>query len=122
MRRNMGASPAMSEAKDDAAAKPDRRRLMFGAGAAVAVAALAGFAYYLYATRFSEETSDAYVVGDLVSVTAQQAGRVVAVNFANTQFAHKGDVLVQLDPTDAKVDLDRAKAKLGSAVRSTAGL
>src|SRR5260221_4952509 len=119
----MGASPAMTDVKDDATAKPaGRRGLIFGAAAAVAVAALGWLAYYLYAGRYSQETTDAYVMGDLVNVTAQQAGRVVAVNFANTQFAHKGDVLVQLDQTDANVDLERAKAKLGSAVRSTAGL
>jgi membrane fusion protein (multidrug efflux system) len=111
-----------AQGEQAASAGGGRRRLIFGAFVVVALGALGYLAYYLFVSRYSAETDDAYVAGDLVTVTAQQAGRVIAVNVANTQFAHKGDVLVGLDQTDAKVDLERAKAKLGLAVRSAAGL
>ena len=43
-------------------------------------------------------------------ISARVSGHVVKVNFDDGQFVHQGDVLVQLDPTDYKVAVERAQA------------
>jgi membrane fusion protein, multidrug efflux system len=97
-----------------------RKRLIIGAAAALAV--LAAALYYLLAVRGHVSTDDAYVDGNLVRLTPQVAGTVVAINTDETQFVRRGQVLVQLDPRDSEVALAQAKANLGQTVRDVAQL
>lgn len=46
------------------------------------------------------ETTDTYVAGNIVQITPQIAGTVIAVNVNNTDHVQTGQVLVQLDDTD----------------------
>ncbi len=64
-----------------------------------------------------EKTDDAYVAGNQVVITSQIAGTVTAVGVTNTTHVEAGQVLLQLDPTDAATALARAEAELGRAVR-----
>jgi membrane fusion protein, multidrug efflux system len=98
-----------------------RRPLFVIAG--VALLALAAWAIYYFAYgRTHVGTDDAYVNGNLVRLTPQVAGTVVAIHTDETQFVHRGDVLVQLDPRDAQVALAQAKASLAQTVRDVAQL
>jgi membrane fusion protein (multidrug efflux system) len=65
-------------------------------------------------------TDDAYVNGNLVRLTPQVGGTVVAINADGTQFVKQGQLLVQLDPRDNDVALAQAKANLGQTVREVA--
>ena len=78
---------------------------------------LAWFIYWFFWGQFYESTDDAYVSGNMVTVTPQVPGIVTAFSVLNTDYVHKGRILVELDKTDAKISLDRAVAELGSAVR-----
>jgi membrane fusion protein, multidrug efflux system len=105
-----------------AAAKGSGRRPLFIIGA-VAVIALVGWAiYYFSYGRSHVSTDDAYVNGNLVRLTPQVSGTVVAIHTDETQFVRRGDVLVQLDPRDAEVALAQSKANLAQTVRDVAQL
>jgi membrane fusion protein (multidrug efflux system) len=87
--------------------------------AVVVVAVLLGV-YYLLFMKGHVTTDDAYVNGNLVSLTPQISGTVVAINTDETQYVRRGQVLVQLDPRDAQIALAQAKASLGETVREVA--
>jgi len=84
---------------------------------------IAAFAVdYFVLSRDKVATDDAYVNGDLVRLTPQVSGTVIAINTDETQFVERGQVLVALDPHDAEVALSQAKASLGQTVRDVAQL
>jgi membrane fusion protein, multidrug efflux system len=83
----------------------------------LAVIAAAAAAYYLLVARYYESTDDAYVNGNVVQVTPQVTGTVIAVNADNTQTIKQGQPLVQLDPADARIALQQSEAALGQTVR-----
>src|SRR6185312_778008 len=89
---------------------------------AVAVAAVLVGGYYVLFMRYHATTDDAYVNGNLVRLTPQIAGTVIAINTDETQYVRRGQVLVELDPRDAKIALAQAKASLGETVREVAQL
>jgi membrane fusion protein, multidrug efflux system len=89
---------------------------------AVVVAAVLLGAYYVVFVKNHVTTDDAYVNGNLVSLTPQISGTVVAINTDETQYVHRGQVLVQLDPRDAQIALAQAKANLGETVREVSQL
>ncbi len=99
------------------------RRLGFlGLGAAVALSGLVALGYWIFEGRFYESTDDAYVNGDVVQVTSEVPGTVVALNVDDTQPVHAGQPLLELDPADAKIALANAEADLARAVRQVRGL
>ena len=50
------------------------------------------------------------LMGTSIPSTRALAGQVIKVNYDDGQVVRKGDVLVQIDPTDYQVALERAKA------------
>ena len=94
------------------------RRLILGLVALLFVALGIGW-YVLWRVVFSqrEVTDDAYVNGNQVAVSAQVPGTVVAVLADDTQLVGVGQTLVRLDPTDAQVNLAKARSALADAVR-----
>jgi membrane fusion protein (multidrug efflux system) len=99
-----------------------RRKLV---AAVLAVFAIAGAAYGVYWALFSrylQSTDDAYVSGNIVQITPQIAGTVVGIRVDDTQFVQAGQTLVELDPADTKVALDRADAELAKTVREVRNL
>ncbi len=88
--------------------------------AVLGVAALVSI-YYLLFLRGYVSTDNAYVNGNVVQVTAQTGGTVIAVNADETDAVTAGVVLVNLDPVDAKVAVSRAENSLARSVRETRG-
>src|SRR6185312_15730260 len=72
--------------------------------------------------RYSVYTDDAYVSGNVVQITPQISGTVVAIAADNTQFVKAGQPLVRLDPADAKVALQESEAQLAKTVRQVRNL
>ena len=60
-----------------------RKRLMTLLVGVILVAAVAYGLYYFLVARFHEDTDDAYVNGNVVQITPQVTGTVVAVNALN---------------------------------------
>jgi len=94
-----------------------RRRALTALAAAVAVAGAGWGAYeWLVASRY-ESTDNAYVQGNVIQITPQIGGTVMAIMADDTDLVKTGQPLVQLDPADAKVALEQTEAALGQAVR-----
>jgi membrane fusion protein (multidrug efflux system) len=105
------------------AANNAKRKKLFTAFAA-GVAAIGG-SYYAYDVLVASKhavTDNAYVGADVAQVTPLVGGPVKAVYVHDTQQVRRGDVLVRLDDTDARIAVARAEANLASAVRKVQGL
>ena len=81
---------------------------------AVIALAIAGFRFWEY-SRTYQETDDAQIDGHLNIVSTRIAGTVLKVNVAENQSVEPGQVLIELDPADYQVALDRQKAALNQA-------
>ncbi|KUY92449.1 MULTISPECIES: efflux RND transporter periplasmic adaptor subunit [unclassified Burkholderia] len=99
-----------------------RKRMMTLLIAVIVIAAIAYGLYYFLVARFHEETDDAYVNGNVVQITPQVTGTVIAVKADDTQTVKAGDPLVVLDPADSQVALQQAEANLAQTVRQVRGL
>ncbi|MES2537790.1 MAG: HlyD family efflux transporter periplasmic adaptor subunit [Pseudomonadota bacterium] len=64
-----------------------------------------------------ESTDDAYVAGNVVQVTPQAGGTVLAINADDTELVQAGQPLIELDRRDAHVALRQAEAHLAQSVR-----
>lgn len=99
-----------------------RRWLMTLLVGVILIAAIAYGLYYFLVARFHENTDDAYVNGNVVQITPQVTGTVIAVNADDTQTVRAGDPLVVLDGADARVALEQSEANLAQTVRQVRGL
>ncbi|PWW07593.1 efflux RND transporter periplasmic adaptor subunit [Mangrovibacter plantisponsor] len=79
-------------------------------------------AWYLLYARYYESTDDAYVSGNLVTLTPQIAGTVTQITVDDGDFVKKGQPLVMLDPSDTEIALQQAEANLANTVRQVRGL
>ena len=86
------------------------------------IAGLAYLAYWAQVLRYHQTTDDAYVGGNVVQITPQIYGTVVAIGADDTQFVKAGQTLVRLDQADARVALDQAEAQLARTVRDVRNL
>jgi membrane fusion protein, multidrug efflux system len=111
------ADPAVQDEAPPSPAKPGalrrhplRMRLVAGAVAL----ALAALGWWLYARRY-EDTDDAQIDGNISAVSPRVAGTVVAVHVADNQEVKAGDLLVELDTADLRVEVARARASVAQA-------
>jgi membrane fusion protein (multidrug efflux system) len=120
MNTGQGKEKAMNEQQTPSAAPAgnNKRRKALTALAGVVVIGAAGFGLYewLVASHY-ESTDNAYVQGNVIQITPQIGGTVMAILADDTDFVKAGQPLVKLDPADAKVALDQAEANLAQAVR-----
>src|SRR5258708_7451767 len=65
--------------------------------------------------KVEQVTDDAYVRGDLTPLSTKVAGIVRAVDVADYQQVHKGDLLVELQDDDYQAQVDQAKAAVEAA-------
>jgi membrane fusion protein (multidrug efflux system) len=117
-------TPASASTPKDTDAKSRRKRIILFSLLALTVA-VAGGGYYTYWTRVGSRyisTDDAYTAAEVAVVTAQIDGPVAAVNVVDSQQVKRGDVLIVIDDTDARLaqrqaeaDLARARAQVASA-------
>ena len=93
-----------------------KRALAAIAGVVVLAAILYGVYWFIYLSHY-QSTDDAYVQGNVVQITPEVAGTVVRVEVQDTDAVKPGQLLVALDPADARVTLDQAEATLAQTVR-----
>jgi membrane fusion protein, multidrug efflux system len=75
------------------------------------IVGLLGLYWYAMTGRYVS-TENAYVKADLVAISPDVDGRVIAVAVAENQFVRQGDVLFRLDPEPFQIALDMAEAKM----------
>jgi membrane fusion protein (multidrug efflux system) len=110
-----------------AAIPPDlsklRRRKALAGIAAVVLLAGAGYGlYWALALRQVESTDNAYVQGNVVQITPQVGGTVVAILADDADVVKAGQPLLRLDAADARLARAQAEAQLAQAVRQTRAL
>lgn len=110
---SVSANPAVREQR--------RNKLLAGLAGVVVVAGVAAGAYWwLHASNFVS-TDNAYAAAEVAQVTPSIGGTVLEVLVKDTQAVKKGDVLVRIDPTDARLALAQAEAELARATRRVKG-
>ena len=97
--------------------KTTRRRGLTLIAALVGVGALGWGGWHALAGRHHQNTDNAYVAGNVVQITPQVGGTVVAIQADDTDFVKAGQVLVKLDAADANVALAQTEAQLAQTVR-----
>lgn len=98
-----------------------RNKLLIALGGVVGVAALTSGAYwFLYGSHFVS-TDNAYAAVEIAQVTPEVGGTIREVRVTDTQTVSAGDILVVIDPTDARLALAQADAELGRAIRRVKG-
>lgn len=109
----------MNEAKTPAASgtNPKRKKALLALAGTVAVAGLAWGSYEWLVASHYETTDNAYVQGNVIQITPQVGGTVMAIYADDTDFVKAGQPLVKLDPADARVALEQAEAALAQTVR-----
>jgi membrane fusion protein (multidrug efflux system) len=87
-------------------------------GAVILIAALIYGVYWLTYARYFESTDDAYVGGNVVTITSKENATVLALHADNTQTVKQGQLLMEFDPAVATVNLQAAQANLARVVRN----
>ncbi|MBK0392881.1 efflux RND transporter periplasmic adaptor subunit [Ramlibacter algicola] len=109
-----------NEVQDTQAADARKSRRKKGLTILAATVAVAGVAWgsyeWLVASHY-ETTDNAYVQGNVVQITPQIGGTVLAIYADDTDFVKAGQPLVKLDPADVTVALQQAEANLAQTVR-----
>ena len=99
-------------------AEPGRRSRLKWLLLLVVVALAIGGAWYWRYSSVREDTDDAQIDGRLHPVSARVGGTVINLLVQDNQYVEAGSVLVQLDPRDYKVALDKARADLAEVEAS----
>ena len=111
------ASNSASPTSVPAPQPPSRKKWLVRLTALVVIAGAAYGVYDWVVNSHFEETDNAYVQGNIVQITPQTAGTVQAIMADETNYVKEGQVLVRLDPADANVAFEQAKANLAQVVR-----
>jgi membrane fusion protein (multidrug efflux system) len=100
------------------AVSADKRKPALLAVAGVALLVGLGWGgWWMLTQRHHESTDNAYVQAPVVQITPQVGGTVLAVLVDDTDIVKAGQPLVRLDPSDARLALERAEAQLAQTVR-----
>lgn len=89
-------------------------------GAILGGALVVGACYFIWFRNIAY-TDDAYVQGNQVMLTPLVPGFVTGIYTDDAFLVKKGQLLVELDTTNAKISLDQSKEQLASTVRTICG-
>jgi membrane fusion protein (multidrug efflux system) len=107
--------------KDDAQQRKQKRKRIIVMSIIAGVFLLIGLIWlllYIFVFSQREKTDDAYVRGNMVTISSRVPGTVVEIAVDETEQVHAGQVLMRLDPADAQVTLMNAQGQLAQAVRN----
>jgi membrane fusion protein (multidrug efflux system) len=106
---------AMPERRSTSTSQERRARLRWILMSGGVLAVLAGvLLFYLFTGRY-ESTDDATLQAAQATVSANIAGRVVAVEVHDNQRVHAGDVLFRIDDRPFRIAMAESTAKLAAA-------
>jgi membrane fusion protein (multidrug efflux system) len=112
------ASPPPAQDTEPARVAPRRyprsrpRRIILAAATLFVI--VGGFLLWRYLAGY-ESTDDAQVDVHIYPVSARIAGYVIKVNVNDNQYVDQGTVLVEIDPRDYQVAVNKARADLANA-------
>ena len=89
-------------------------RAKWGTIFAALILIVGGFFLWRYFLSY-ESTDDAQIDGHINAVSARVSGHVVKLNVEDNQYVEKGTLLVEIDPVDYEVAVERARADYADA-------
>ena len=89
-------------------------RFLIAASVVLVVLIVLGVAYYVHASR-RESTNDAFIDGRIVRVSAQVAGRILALHVKDNQLVEPNQLLVEIDDREPRARVEQAKAQAAAA-------
>ncbi|KAA5932110.1 HlyD family secretion protein [Pantoea sp. Bo_2] len=108
-----------SEENQDNDQQPERKRPgkkpLIILAVVVVIMLIVGF-WFWFSTRNIETTDDAFTEGDAVTIAPKASGYVVKLLVRDNQRVKKGDLLVEIDPSDNRAQREQANAQLGLAI------
>src|SRR5665213_1828194 len=81
----------------------------------VAIIIVLGIGVWLWLTAGRESTDDAQTEAHVIQISARVGGTVTGVLVKDNQTAESGSALVEIDPRDYQIAVDRATAELADA-------
>lgn len=94
-----------------------RKKWLIRLALVVLAAGLIYLLWYVLIGRNHVGTDNAYVNAEVAQVTPLISAQAVEVRVTDTQQVKRGDILVRLDPTNARIALAQAEADLAEAKR-----
>jgi membrane fusion protein, multidrug efflux system len=94
---------------------PFIRSRQFRVGAGILVLVIAAGAAWFYLTAGRESTDDAQLDARVSQVASRVGGTIARIAIDDNQLVEAGTVLVELDPRDYQVAVDKARAELADA-------
>ena len=91
-----------------------RRQLLFAAGAVLIGAAACFVWYWVTIAQYIESTDDAYVGGEVTTLSFKVAGLIETVAIVDNQSVTAGDLLLKLDDRDYRAQLARTEANIAA--------
>jgi membrane fusion protein, multidrug efflux system len=105
------------------ATRLSKQRILAIAISPLLCAAAIWFAWFWWTEgRFIETTDDAYVGGDVTTLSSKIAGFIEKVSVTDNQPVQAGDLLVKLDDRDYRAQLARAQASVAAQIAAFANL
>jgi membrane fusion protein (multidrug efflux system) len=111
----------MTDATQNSSANGQRRFWFLILGGVVLAGAVIYGLYWLLYSRYFESTDDAYVAGNVVTITSKENATVLALHADNTQTVKQGQLLIEMDPAIASNNLRAAQANLARVIRNVRG-
>ncbi len=99
-----------------------KRKVMIAATIAMLFIGLAGSGYWFGYGQYFQSTDNAYLQGDITSISPKVSGYIVKSYITDNQRVHKGDLLVQIDERDYQTALTQANAHLAVTQASKSNL
>jgi membrane fusion protein, multidrug efflux system len=90
------------------------RQLLFAASAVLMGAAVCFAWYWVAIGRYIESTDDAYVGGEVTTLSFKVAGLIETVAIVDNQSVKAGDLLLKLDDRDYRAQLTRTEANIAA--------
>jgi membrane fusion protein (multidrug efflux system) len=114
-------SPTLEARQDEAAAQQTRgaarRTWLTRLAIAIAVITVLWALYYFLFARNHVSTDNAYVNAEMAEVTPLISAQAIDVRVSDTNAVKRGDILVLLDPANARIAVAQAEADLAAARR-----
>ena len=97
--------------------------ILLAAACAACFSAAAWFGWYWWTDgRFIESTDDAYIGGEVTTLSSKVAGFIETVAVVDNQSIKAGDLLVKIDDRDYRAQLARAEASIAIQQATLANL
>ncbi len=92
----------------------ERKLVLMGIGALLAVAVASYAVYYVMVGRFYVSTDDAYVRANNTMLGARVSAHIAAILPADNSLVHKDDVIFRIDDGDYRIAVDAARTKIAT--------